>query len=187
MKNLGSKEMDIDEIGLRKFETEDLQDMFDNYCNDEEVCRYLTWTPHREIGVTRGLLTGWINQYDDTIYRWAITIDNRVIGSVSLVSVDLREKRGVLGYCLGRKYWGRGIMTRVLGSVIDYCFNEVGFKRLEAVHHMDNKVSGGVMLKNKMKFDRIIGGVHRDNTGKIIEAASYYIENESNNLNSCKV
>lgn len=43
MKNPGSKEIDIDEIDLRKFETGDLQDMFDNYCNDDEVCRYLTF------------------------------------------------------------------------------------------------------------------------------------------------
>ena len=105
-------------------------------------------------------------------------IDNQVVGSISLVSVDTQEEKGVLGYCLSKKYWNKGVMTRALGLIINYCFNEVGFKKLEAVHHVDNENSGKVMLKNKMIFDKIIKKVYKDNTGKYVDVNSYYIEKE---------
>lgn len=178
MKNLGTREINDNEITLRKFKLEDSQDMFDNYCNNSEVTKYLTWKPHENIEVTKELLRGWISQYNDTTYQWAITIGGRVVGSAGLVSVDTNEEKGVLGYCLAKKYWNRGIMTRVLGLIIDYCFNEVGFKRLEAVYHADNKSSGKVMLKNKMNFDQVIKKVHKDNTGRYVDVNSYYIEKE---------
>ena len=67
-------------------------------------------------------------------------------------------------------------MTRTLGIIIDYCFNEVGFKRLESVHHINNEGSGKVMLKNNMIFEQIIEGEHRDSQGRYVDVKSYYIE-----------
>ena len=56
MRNLGTREITHREIKLRRFKLEDSQEMFDNYCNDWEVCRYLTWKPHGDIEVTTELL-----------------------------------------------------------------------------------------------------------------------------------
>lgn len=176
MRNLVTREITHREIKLRRFKLEDSQEIFDNYCNDWEVCRYLTWKPHEDIEVTTELLKNWIDQYDDTPYKWAICVDEQVVGSIDLVSVDIRAMKGVIGYCLSRRYWNRGIMTRALGIIIDYCFNELGFKRLEAVHHINNEGSGKVMLKNNMIFDQIIEGEHRDSQGRYVDVKSYYIE-----------
>jgi len=176
MRNLGTREITCRGILLRKFCSEDSQDMFDNYCNDSDVCKFITWKPHGNIETTTELLKNWIEQYDDTTYRWAIIIDGQVVGSIDLVSIDIETMKGVIGYCLSKNYWNRGIMTRALGLVIDYCINEVGFKRLEAIHHIDNVGSEKVMLKNNMIFDEIIQGKHRNSQGKYVDVKSYYIE-----------
>ena len=41
---------------LRKFKESDAQDMFDGWCNDPEVTKYMTWNPHENIRVTQATL-----------------------------------------------------------------------------------------------------------------------------------
>ena len=54
------------------------------------------------------------------------------------------------GYCLGRRWWGRGIATEALRAVIDFLFAQVNFHRVAAVHDPNNPASGRVMQKAGM-------------------------------------
>ena len=38
---------------LRKFNINDADAMFNNWANDPEVTKYLTWNPHGDISVTK--------------------------------------------------------------------------------------------------------------------------------------
>lgn len=152
MKNLGTKTLIHENFILRKFKSGDEYDMFKNYCNDEKVTEYITWDPHKDIQLTKKLLTSWIAEYSDTKYRWAIEIDDEVVGSIDLVKLDLDEKVGEIGYCLGSKFWNKKIMTNALNLMMDYLFNEVGFEKLRAMHLTENPNSGKVMINNGMKY-----------------------------------
>lgn len=152
MKNLGTKTLIHENFILRKFKLGDEYDMFKNYCNDEKVTKYITWDPHKDIKLTKELLTSWVNEYNDTKYRWAIEADNEVVGSIDLVKQDLDGKEGEIGYCLGSKFWNKKIMTNALNLMMDYLFNEAGFEKLRARHLTENPNSGKVMINNRMKY-----------------------------------
>lgn len=72
---------------LRKFKKDDAQEMYESWCNDPEVTKFMTWNKHENIGVTQMILDDWIKQYDnpETI-RYGITLKDsgKLIGSIDV-------------------------------------------------------------------------------------------------------
>ena len=56
MNNVGTIKLETDRLILRRIELNDAEKMFNNWCNDEEVTRYLPWEPHGKIEVTKEFL-----------------------------------------------------------------------------------------------------------------------------------
>jgi RimJ/RimL family protein N-acetyltransferase len=83
--------------------------------------------------------------------------DGTVIGSISAVKLDENINAAEIGYCLGRAYWGRGIMPEALRAVMDYLFDEAEVNRIAAYHDVNNPRSGRVMQKAGMQYE----GTHR--------------------------
>ena len=64
---------------------EDADAMFKNWANDEEVTKYLTWSPHGTEDVTKEILKQWVDSYkDEKYYQWAIVLKeiDEPIGSI---------------------------------------------------------------------------------------------------------
>ena len=57
-----------------------------------------------------------------------------------------------IGYVLGKAYWGRGIMTEALKTVLDFCFTQAGFQKVRARYASLNLASGRVMEKAGMSY-----------------------------------
>ena len=152
MEHKGSKILKTQRLVLRPFRQSDAEEMFANWASDQEVTKFLTWTPHKNIEETRALLTEWEEESkrEDT-YHWAITLAGEVIGDIALVSV--RGENAVTGYCLCKRFWGKGIMTEAYREVLRFCFEEVGFHRIEATHFTENPASGKVMEKCGLKYE----------------------------------
>ncbi len=70
---------------------------------------------------------------DEVQTKFAIIIDGELVG---VIGIDLREdiyrKSALIGYWLGDKYWGRGIMPKVVKRVVDYGFANLDIVRLQA-------------------------------------------------------
>jgi len=131
----GTTPLETERLILRRFVVEDAEDMFNNWANDREVTKYLSWGPHGNLGVTKEILTYWINCYENLeTYNWAIVPKNfgKVIGSISLIEVSNKNQRCEIGYCMSKQYWNHGIMTESLKAVINYMILEIGFKRVQA-------------------------------------------------------
>lgn len=177
MTNKGTKELATDRLILRRFTIDDVQEMYDNWASDPEVTKYLTWPPHASADVTNMLLSDWVSRYDSPdYYNWAIVLTETgsVIGNISVVRLHEDLEAATIGYCMSRKYWGRGIMPEVLGEVIAFLFDEVGLNRIDAQHDTNNPKSGRVMLKAGMKFEGIRRQGGRNNQG-IIDLACYSV------------
>lgn len=94
------------------------------------------------------------------------------IGSISVVSMNDRAELVHIGYCIGRNWWHRGIMSEALGAVLDFFFDEVGVNRVESRHDPDNPNSGAVMRKCGMKYEGTLRQSDWNNQG--ICSASWY-------------
>ena len=79
-----------------------------------------------------------------------------------------------IGYCIGRQWWHRGIMTEALQAVVDFLFREVGVNRVEARHDTNNPHSGDVMKKCGMQYEGTSRAADRNNQG-ICDMATYAI------------
>lgn len=151
-----TKELNTGRLVLRRFTVQDAPDMFQNWANDPEVTKYLRWQPHASMEVTANLLAEWVKNYNDpNYYHWAIVLreSGKVIGSIGILDPSCSDQRGEIGYCIGKAWWGQGLMTEALLAVEDFAFEDVGFNRLEAFHSVNNPASGKVMQKGGMRFE----------------------------------
>lgn len=168
MEHQGTKKLETKRLILRKFKTEDAEDMFKNWASDPEVTRFLTWPAHQDISVTRALLADWISQYaESSCYNWAIELreTGEVIGNISAVKIHEEVEAADLGYCMGRAWWGKGIMPEAVEAILAFFFQKVGMNRVAACHDTRNPKSGRVMEKAGMKTEGIWRAAGRNNQG----------------------
>lgn len=168
MNKVGTQRIETDRLILRRFRSEDAEDMYANWASDPEVTRFLTWPAHSSVYVTKALLADWIPRYEDGGYfNWAMEYKNtgKVIGNISVVrlieSIDAAE----MGYCMSRAYWGQGLMPEALKAVMDYLFDTVRLNRIAACHDANNPKSGRVMEKAGMKLEGILRAAGKNNLG----------------------
>ena len=179
MKHIGTKYIETGRLILRRFELADAQAMFDNWASDEEVTKYLTWPTHSDASVSEQVLEDWVPQYaKDNFYNWAIVLKEngpQPIGNISVVRWAGDGGIPIVGYCLGQRWWRRGIMTEALGAAIGFLFDQVGVRRIASYHDPNNPHSGDVMRKCGMKFEGIRKKSDRNNQG-VCDASHYSIE-----------
>lgn len=165
--NSGTQTIETDRLILRRFRIDDAQAVYDNWANDPEVTKYLTWQPHKDVDETEDILTDWEAHYEDgSYYNWAIELKElgEPIGSITVVEKDEKTKRAHIGYCMGRAWWHQGIMSEALAAVIDFLFKE-GYQRIDSRHDPRNPHSGDVMKKCGMQYEGTLRNYDWNNQG----------------------
>ena len=180
MTDLGTKRLETTRLILRPFTPADAPAMFANWASDPEVTKYLTWPPHENVEATRALLTDWAARYaDPTWYNWAIVRKEtgEPIGNISVGERKEKTESYHIGYCLGRAFWHKGIMTEAFTEVIRFLFEEVGVLRVDSRHDPRNPHSGDVMKKCGLVYEGTLRQRDKNNQG-ICDAAWYGILKE---------
>lgn len=176
MKNSGTQRIETDRLILRRYVIEDADAMYKNWASDSEVTKFLTWQPHSSVDVSRGIIENWLKEYsDEKYYQWAIVLKdngNEPIGDISVGQMNEDISMVHIGYCLGRAWWRRGIMSEALKAVMDFMFDSVEVNRVESRHDPMNPNSGKVMQKCGMKYEGTLRSADRNNQG--ICDACYY-------------
>jgi [ribosomal protein S5]-alanine N-acetyltransferase len=160
MNHLGTRELETNRLKLRRFQLSDSEAMFRNWASDTEVTKYLTWPSHKDVSVSESVLKEWITQYKkDKFYQLAIVLKsngNEPIGSIGIVKMDERINMVHVGYCIGKKWWHKGITSEALSALIDFFFKEVKVNRIESMHDPRNSNSGKVMEKCGLIYEGTI-------------------------------
>lgn len=153
----GTQEIRTERLILRRFSLDDAQAMYDNWASDPEVTKFLTWPAHSNVEATQKILESWISEYNRAnYYHWAIVQrdgHDEPIGSIIAVIGDDKIQKAHIGYCIGKNWWHKGIMSETLFAVIAFFFTEVGINRVEARHDANNPHSGAVMRKCGMRYE----------------------------------
>ena len=182
MQNKGTKTMETHRLILRPFRAEDAPAMYRNWAHDRTVTEYLTWQPHESEAATAELLARWEKQTaeDPAFYQWAIELKNlgEPIGSIAAMRVNEAVESAELGWCIGRQWWGQGIMPEAGAAVIAYLFDEVGLNRVAARHDVRNQKSGRVMQKLGMTHEGILRQAGRCNAGLVDESVYSILKSE---------
>lgn len=173
----GTQTIETPRLILRRARREDAEPMFRNWASDPKVTKYLTWPTYETVETAYPILDLWISEYEKhNYYQWMIELKElgEPIGSISAVRQNEKIEEAEIGYCIGSRWWHKGIMTEALSAVIEYLFTQVGMNRIAARHDPNNPHSGGVMRKCGMKYEGTHRACDRNNQG-ICDAAQYAI------------
>ncbi len=173
----GTQTLETDRLILRRPMPDDAESMYRNWASDPEVTKYLTWQPHENVALTRALLTQWNEECaQENVYSWLIVPKalGEPIGSIAVVQTKESADAFEVGYCLGKTWWHKGIMTEAFSAVIDYLFREVGANRISAEHDTKNPNSGAVMRKCGLCYEGTLRA-YGHNTQGICDLAVYAI------------
>lgn len=187
MEHKGTALLETDRLILRRFVIEDAGAMYRNWASEDEVAKFLTWPAHSNVAVTRALLSTWIVAYNKAdYYNWVIELKEtgEVIGNISVVQVKENIQCAELGYCMGTRWWGAGIMPEAGKAVVKYLFEEVGFNRIAATHDKNNPKSGRVMQKIGMTYEGMLRKAGFNNQGIVDEVWYSILREEYQNGNA---
>lgn len=139
---------------LRKMILEDKKDIF-QMRNDPRMHEYTDTKPDKTLEETEDYIEKMLNGID--LSKWIIWAiehkeSNKVIGSISIWNIDIGRRVAELGYGIMPDYQGKGLMKEALLSVVDYGFNIMKLKSLEAYTEENNIRSLKLLEKCKFKL-----------------------------------
>lgn len=73
-----------------------------------------------------------------------INFRDQIVGSTGFTRLNMRHKKGEIGYWLSQPLQGKGLVTLSCLKLLEYAFNELGLHRVEIRVLADNEKSKGV-------------------------------------------
>lgn len=168
MNHRGTTPIETKRLLLRRFTPEDAEAAFRNWMGDDEVTKFLRLKTKASVSETHALLEKWVKNYQTPdFYLWAVVWKEtgEPVGSIGGSVQSETDAVAEIGFCLGRAYWNRGIMTEALSAVLRFLLLEVGFNRAEACHSVLNPASGRVMQKAGLRCEGTLRQSYRCRLG----------------------
>ncbi len=178
MTHKGTITLETERLILRRFMLDDAEPMFCNWASDPEVTKYLTWSTHQNVAISREVIKSWLSGYDsESYYSWAIELKSlqEPIGSIAAVKVEDTTKLVHIGYCIGKSWWHKGYTSEALARLVRFFFEEVGVNRIEARFDPRNTNSGKVMAKAGLKYEGTFRQADHNNQEGFCDASYYAI------------
>ena len=144
--------IETERLIFRYLKDDDLESVFYNYANDDEVTKYLTWPTHKSLYDTKMIFEFWKKE-DEIIKKFHYFLElkntHELIGSIALASIEKDVPE--IGYVIGRKWWNKGIMTEACKKFLEVLFDS-GFTRISIKADVENIASNRVIEKCGFKF-----------------------------------
>jgi RimJ/RimL family protein N-acetyltransferase len=141
---------------LRPPTLEDAEAVFQQYAQDTEVTKYMTWRPHANIQTTREFIERCLAVWEnETTFPWMII---RKDGQEVMGMIELRLKafKTEVGYVLARAYWGQGFMPEAAKAIVEWALAQPEIYRVWAVCDVDNLASARVLEKIGMQREGLL-------------------------------
>ncbi len=168
-------ELHTERLVLRPFQAGDVADA-NAYRNDEEFARFLPHIPlpftmqDSEVFVRRNMSLSW-----DKSPTFAVVLDDNLIGTVNL-EVNAGTRTAMLGYAIGRVWWGRGIATEAARAALTWGIQAFGLSRIWASTDVRNVNSQRVMVKLGMKRESFYVACQKGRYGESIHEVVYGLD-----------
>ena len=90
----------------------------------------------------------------DSTFAFAITLDNKVIGSIGVFRQDnIHSRTAEMGYYIGEPYWGNGYMTNAIKQTCEYVFENTDIIRIFAEPFAHNIASCRALEKAGFQYE----------------------------------
>lgn len=178
MKFLGTKKLETDRLILRRIVLDDAYVAYNNWCNSDNVDKYVLWKKHTSVDTTLNQYQKWVDEYDDDkTFRWIVELKSNhdLIGTIDVSKKFINFGSCEIGYCYSDKYWNNGYATEALKAVIKYLFEECDADVVNAEFMENNPASGKVMEKAGLIYEGKIRSRVIDKNGMRNDLLNYSI------------
>ena len=145
-------------ISIRKWKIEDAEQLKDAINNEKVLNNLRDGIPYPyTLEHAKEFIAQTLNAPVDSQYSWAITADDKVIGSVGVFRKDnIHCYTAEIGYYIAEEYWGHGIMTEVIEEVCSDIFHKTDIIRIFAEPFAYNTASCRVLEKAGFELEGIL-------------------------------
>lgn len=143
-------------LKLRNFKIDDANEYY-YYHMDSDTLRFYDWKPE-SISDAEVDIESIIRDYENlNRIHWAITLkdNDTIIGDIGIL-IDSFGFKGEINYMLSKYYWGMGIMSEVLSSVISFIFRETELIRIQALSVPENQPSGNLLKRTGFNSEGLL-------------------------------
>jgi len=97
--------------------------------------------------------------------RWGIKLkeNQRIIGTVGLNALHLKNKRAEIGYELHPSFWRMGYAAEAITEVLKYSFQQMDLYRIGAVVYPENEASIALLTKLGFSNEGLLRGYIHQN------------------------
>lgn len=118
-------------------------------------------------------ITAMLSADENETFAFAITIDDKVIGSIGAFRQgNIHRRTAELGYYLAEDNWGKGIMTQAVKQICNYVFDKSDVIRIYAEPFAYNTASCRVLEKAGFQYE----GTLKNNAvknGRVVDMKMY--------------
>ena len=123
-------------------------------------------------------ITSMLSADKDETYAFAITVDDKAIGSIGVFRCNnIHFRSGEMGYYIAESYWGKGIGTSAVRQTCKYIFDHTNIIRIFAEPFAYNMASCHILEKAGFQCE----GILRKNAiknGVILDMKMYALTKE---------
>jgi len=161
-----------DRLLLRPFQDSDVEEAL-SYRDDREFARFLPHIPQpftrrdAEAFVALNMSEPW-----ERSPTFAVVLESTLIGTVNF-EIDTDARTAMLGYAIGRTWWGRGIATEAARAAMAWAIDTFSLVRLWASTNARHARSRRVLEKLGMQEEALRVGDNTGRAGEIVDEVVY--------------
>lgn len=134
---------------LKPLVSADAPALFDIF-SDPEVMKYWNTKPWPSIEKAESFIASSTQEMiSDSTLTLGIYLQetDQLAGKIMLFNYSKTSKRAEIGFGVGREYWGKGIVMEAATALIEFAFNRLQLRRLEAEIDPDNTNSSKALQR----------------------------------------
>ncbi|WP_102692578.1 GNAT family N-acetyltransferase [Rummeliibacillus pycnus] len=174
-------QLESENLILRKIEEEHLQEVFTIY-NNKNVFDFCGIIPKHNIQTVRKMIGHFERDYHKKRkIKWGIfkkNTNNHLVGIIECMDFNQKVNMVTIGYYLAEEYWGKGIASESVRTIVRFLFEKANINRIQAEVMPANEISKKVLQKNGFKKEGLIRQATLWPGKGIIDIEIYSILNE---------
>jgi len=139
------------QLELRKIEESHLEEVYDIYSNDK-VFEFCGIVPKHNKATVKTMIGHFERDFlKKSRVKWGIFLQNErntLVGIIEAFDFNQKVDMVTIGYFLAEAYWGKGIASEAVKTLVRFLFEEVHVNRIQAEVMPPNEASKKVLLKN---------------------------------------
>lgn len=148
--------LETQRLSLRQAVAEDAASIFEQYAQDPEVTKYLTWQPHKSIRETQEYIDRCISDWaNNSAFSYVLIRkeDSQLLGAIG---IRIDRYKADLGYVLAKTEWGKGYMSEATQKLTNWALGQNEIYRVWAVCDVRNYASVRVLEKSGMQREGVL-------------------------------